>query len=85
MSSQDCQTWLSSPMPERGDSYVWYVGRVWRYQRGGQNPNIEKGQKNNYKMTNNDQHNSSLKSALSVIGVWLYQMVQMNRTPFFHF
>jgi hypothetical protein len=29
-------------MPERGDPYVWYVGRVWRYERGGQNPSIEK-------------------------------------------
>jgi len=25
-------------MPERGDPCVWYVGRVWRYRRGGQNP-----------------------------------------------
>ena len=31
----------------------------------------------------NDQHNSSPKSALSVIGVWLYELVQMSRTPFF--
>jgi hypothetical protein len=70
-------------MPDRGNPYVWYVGRVWRYQRGGQNPSIEKGQTNNYMMTNSDQHNSSPKSALSVIGVWLYQLVQMSRTPFF--
>jgi hypothetical protein len=20
-------------MPERGDPYVWYVGKVWRYQK----------------------------------------------------
>jgi hypothetical protein len=70
-------------MPDRGNPYVWYVGRVWRYQRGGQNPSIEKGQTNNYMMTNSDQHNSSPKSALSVIGVWLYELVQMSRTPFF--
>jgi hypothetical protein len=38
MSSQDSQTWLSSSMPDWGDPYVWYVGIVWRYQRGGQNP-----------------------------------------------
>jgi hypothetical protein len=57
-------------MPDQGDPYVWYVGRVWRYQRGGKNQSIEKGQPNNYKMTNNDQHNSSPKSALSIIGVW---------------
>jgi hypothetical protein len=36
-------------------------------------------------MTNNDQHNSTPKSALSVIGVWLYEMVQMSRTPLFNF
>jgi hypothetical protein len=34
-------------------------------------------------MTNNDQHNSSPMSALSVISVWLYEMVQMSRTPLF--
>ena len=85
MSSQDSQTWLWSPMPDRGDPYVWYVGRDWRYQRGGQNPSIEKEQTNNYMMTNNDQHNSSPKSALSVIGVRLYEMVQMSRTPLFYF
>ena len=34
-------------------------------------------------MTNNDQHSSSPTSALSVIGVWLYEMVQMSRTPLF--
>jgi hypothetical protein len=33
-------------------------------------------------MTNNDQPNSSPTSVLSVIGVWLYEMVQMSRTPF---
>jgi len=38
MSSLCSQTWLRSPMSERGDPYVWYVGRDWRYQRGGQNP-----------------------------------------------
>jgi hypothetical protein len=54
-------------MPERRDPYVWYVGRVWRYQRGGQNSSIENGQTTNYKMTNNDQHKSSPKSALLVI------------------
>jgi hypothetical protein len=34
-------------------------------------------------MTNNDQHNSPPKSALSVIGVWLYEMVKMSRTALF--
>jgi hypothetical protein len=29
---------------------------------------MEKGQPTNYKMTNNDQHQSSPKSAISVIG-----------------
>jgi hypothetical protein len=61
MSGQGSRTWIISPMPERGDPYVWYEGRVWRYQRGGQ---MEKGQTSNYKMTNNDQHKSSPKSAL---------------------
>jgi hypothetical protein len=42
MSSQGSQTWLRSHMSERGDPYDWYVGRVWRYQEGGQNPKIEK-------------------------------------------
>jgi hypothetical protein len=56
-------------MPERGDPYDWYVWRVWRCQGGGQNPLIEKGQTTNYKMTNNDQHILSPKSAFSVIGV----------------
>jgi hypothetical protein len=72
-------------MPERGDHYVWYVGRVWRYQRGDQNTLIEKEQTNNYKMANNDQHNSSPKSSLSVIGVWLYERVQMSRTLLFFY
>jgi hypothetical protein len=36
-------------------------------------------------MANNDQHNSSPKSDLSVIGVWLYERVQMSRTPLFYF
>ena len=54
--SQCSQTWLRSHRHERGDPYVWYVGRVWRYQRGGQNPSIEIGQTNNYKMTNKGQH-----------------------------
>ena len=54
-------------MSERGDLYVWFVEIVWRYQRGGQNPSIGKGQTTNYKMTNNDQHKSSPKSALLVI------------------
>jgi hypothetical protein len=67
-------------MPQRRDPYVWYVGRVWRYQRDGQIPSIEKGQTSNYKMTNNDQHKSSPKAALSVIGVWQYERVQMSRT-----
>ena len=62
MSSQDSQTWFRSFVPDRADPYVRYVGRVWRYKRGGQNPYIKKGQTNIYKMTNNDQHNSSLKS-----------------------
>jgi hypothetical protein len=34
----------------------------------GQKPSIEKGQTTNYKITNNDQHQSSPKSTLSVIG-----------------
>jgi hypothetical protein len=34
-------------------------------------------------MTNNDQHNSYPNSALSVIGVWLYERVQMSTTPLF--
>jgi hypothetical protein len=85
MSSQDSQTWIWSSMPERGDPYVWNVGRVWRYQRGGQNPSIEKGQTNNYMMTNIDQHMSWPTSALSVIDVWLYETVQMSRTPLFNF
>jgi hypothetical protein len=72
MSSQGSRTWIISPMPERGDPYVWYEGRVWRYQRGGQ---MEKGQTSNYKMTNNDQHKSSPKSSLSIIGVWQYEKV----------
>ena len=54
MSSQDSQAWLRSPISERGNPYVWYVERVWGYQRGGQNPLIEKGQTNNYMMTNNE-------------------------------
>jgi hypothetical protein len=70
-------------MPERGHPYPWYVGRVWRYQRGGQNPSIEKGHTNNYMLTNNNQPNSSPKSALSVISVWLYERVQISRTPLF--
>ena len=69
MSSQGSQPWLRSPTHERRDPYVWYVGRVWRYQRCGQNPSIENGQTTNYKMTNNDQHILSPKSAFSVIGV----------------
>ena len=67
MSSQGSQTWLRSPTHERRDPYIWYVGRVWRYQRGGQNSSIENGQKTNYNMTNNEQHKSSPKSALLVI------------------
>jgi hypothetical protein len=63
-------------------SLNWYVGRVWRYQTGGQIPSMEKGQTTNYKMTNNDQHQSSPKSAISVIGVWQYERVQMSRTLF---
>jgi hypothetical protein len=37
VSSQGSQPCLRSPLSERGDPYVWYVRRVWRYQRGGQN------------------------------------------------
>jgi hypothetical protein len=70
-------------MPVRSDPYAWYVGRVWRYHRGGQNPSIQKGQKTNYKMTSNNQHQSSPKSALSVIGIWHYQRVQMSRILFY--
>ena len=33
-------------------------------------------------MTNNDQHKSSPTSAISVIGVWQYERVQMSRTLF---
>jgi hypothetical protein len=36
-------------------------------------------------MTNKDQHKLSPKSALSVIGVWQYERVQMSSTPFFLF
>ena len=36
-------------------------------------------------MTNNDQHKSSPISALSVIGVWQYEKVQISRTYFFLF
>ena len=36
-------------------------------------------------MANNDQHNSSLISALSVIGVWQYEKVQISRAYFFIF
>ena len=68
MSSQGSQTWLRLPMPERGDPYFCYIGIRLRYQRGGQKPSIEKGQATNYKITNNDHHQSSPKSTLSVIG-----------------
>jgi len=67
MSSQSSQTCLRLPMPEREDPYFWYIGILLRYQRGGQKPSIEKGQTTNYKITNNDQHQSSPKSTLSVI------------------
>jgi hypothetical protein len=80
--SHGSQTWLMSPMPERWDHYIWYVGRVWRYQRGDQKPSIEKGQTTNYNMTNNDQQKSSPKSASSVIGVWQYERAEMSRAPF---
>ena len=43
VSSQCSQPWLTSPIHEGGDTYFWYVRRVWRYQRGIQNPHIEKG------------------------------------------
>ena len=69
-------------MFERRYPYVWYVWRVWRYQKGGGNPSIEKGQITNYKMANNDQHKSSSKSTLSVIGGWQYERVKMSRTLF---
>jgi hypothetical protein len=46
---------------------------------------MEKGQTSNYKMTNNDQHKSSPSSALSVIGAWPYERVQMSRTIVFIF
>ena len=82
---QGSQTWLRSPMPERGDPYFWYAWRVWRYQRDGQNSSIEKGQTTNYKMTSNDQQKSSSKSAPSVIGVWQYERSQISRTLFFIF
>jgi hypothetical protein len=39
-------------------------------KRWWESNNRRKGQTTNYKMTNNDQQKSSLKSALSVIGVW---------------
>ena len=79
----DALWFLHSIKYHNRDPYAWYVGRVWRYQRGGQNPSIEKGQTTNYKMTNNDQHQSSPKSALSIIGACLYERVQMSRTQFF--
>ena len=72
-------------MPEQGDPYVLYVGRIWRYQRDGQNSSIKKGQTTNYKMTSNDQQKSSSKSALSVIGAWQYERVLMSRSHFFNF
>ena len=36
-------------------------------------------------MTNNDQHQSSPKSAISVIGAWQYESIQMSRTLFLIF
>ena len=72
-------------MFEGGYPYAWYVGRAWRYQQDGQNPSIEKGHTNNYKMTNKDQHQSSPKSALSVTGALQYERVQMSRTLSFVF
>jgi hypothetical protein len=45
----------------------------------------KKGQTTNYKMTNNYQHRSSPSSALSVIGAWPYERVQMSRTIVFIF
>jgi hypothetical protein len=45
----------------------------------------KKGQETNYKMTNTDQQKSSPISALSVIGVRQYEMVQMSRILFFYF
>ena len=53
MSRQGSQTWLRSPMPERGDPY--------------------------------NQHKLSPKSALSVIGVWQYERVQISGPLFFYF
>ena len=67
MSIQGSQTWLRLSMPERGDPYFWYIGVLLRYKRGGQKPSIETGQTTNYKITNNDRHQSSPKSTLSVI------------------
>jgi hypothetical protein len=32
------QIWLKSSIPERGVPYFWYTRRIWRYQRGNQNP-----------------------------------------------
>jgi hypothetical protein len=46
---------------------------------------MEKGHTTNYKMANNDPHKLSPKSAISVIGVWQYERVQMSRTLFFQF
>ena len=42
---------------------------------------IHKSKKDRHLITN-DQHKSSPISALSVIGVWQYERVQMSRTPF---
>jgi hypothetical protein len=44
-----------------------YKGRVWRYQRGNQNPNIEEGQtaqwpNEKYKRKNNDLQNITYKA-----------------------
>jgi len=44
-----------------------YKGRVWRYQRGNQNPNIEEGQttqwpNEKYKGKNNDLQNITHKT-----------------------
>jgi len=36
--SQGSQTCLRAPMPGRVDPYIWYIRRVWRYQRSNHNP-----------------------------------------------
>jgi hypothetical protein len=43
---QENQVRVVKPVAQRGDPYALYVGIVWRYQRGVQNPSIEKRTEN---------------------------------------